>query len=235
LQKRKTHCTFASSFQTIIDLAMKTPGKKISLPMVLRHTFMALTIAFSLLAVLQLSSYLGISSDGPFIRGWVTTASEPGPEQVPPASSGEQMKLYEFGDRKLVMVEFSNFSALMQIRYLGYIFFQLIPWLLGVYILYQMFVIFRDMDRGKIFPQENVRRIRHMATAVLLFPIVNYLSGTFLWNIVLTQRGQSASMPLSPLFLEPILQAGFIALILFSLAEVFRYGSQLQQEQDLTI
>ncbi|HLP93231.1 MAG TPA: DUF2975 domain-containing protein [Saprospiraceae bacterium] len=214
---------------------MNIQGKKISLPMVLRHSFMALTIAFGLLTVLQLSSYLGIGSDGPFIRGWVSTATELGPEQIPQAASGEQMKLYEFGDRKLVMVEFSNVSAMMQLHYLGYIFFQLIPWLLGVYMLYQLFSLFRDMDRGKIFPQENVRRIRRMATAVLVFPVANYISGAFLWNIVQTQRGQSVSAPLSPLFLEPILQAGFIALILFSLAEVFRHGFQLQQEQDLTI
>lgn len=199
---------------------MNIQGKKISLPMVLRHTFMALTIAFGVLTVLQLSSYLGISSDGPFIRGWVTTATVVGPEQIPQASTGEQMKLYEFGDRKLVMVEFSDLSAMMQVRYLGYILFQQIPWLLGVYILYQMFMLFRDMDRGKIFPQENVRRIRRMAMAVLVFPLANYISGTFLWSIVQSQRGQSPSVPISPLFLEPILQAGFIALILFSLAEV---------------
>lgn len=214
---------------------MNIQGKKISLPMVLRHTFMALTIAFGVLTVLQLSSYLGISSDGPFIRGWVTTATEVGPEQIPQASTGEQMKLYEFGDRKLVMVEFSDLSAMMQVRYLGYILFQQIPWLLGIYILYQMFMLFRDMDRGKIFPQENVRRIRRMAMAVLVFPLANYISGTFLWSIVQSQRGQSPSVPISPLFLEPILQAAFIALILFSLAEVFRHGFQLQQEQDLTI
>ncbi|MBN8678374.1 MAG: DUF2975 domain-containing protein [Chitinophagales bacterium] len=214
---------------------MNIQGKKISLPMVLRHTFMALTIAFGVLTVLQLSSYLGNSSDGPFIRGWVTTATVVGPEQIPQASTGEQMKLYEFGDRKLVMVEFSDLSAMMQVRYLGYILFQQIPWLLGIYILYQMFMLFRDMDRGKIFPQENVRRIRRMAMAVLVFPLANYISGTFLWSIVQSQRGQSPSVPISPLFLEPILQAGFIALILFSLAEVFRHGFQLQQEQDLTI
>lgn len=214
---------------------MNIQGKKISLPMILRHSFMVLTIAFGVLAVLQLCSYLGIGSEGPFIRGWVNTAAEVGPEQIPQASTGEQMKLYEFGDRKLVMVEFSNLSTMMQLRYLGYIFFQQIPWLLGVYILYQMFALFRDMDRGKIFPQENVRRIRRMATAVLMFPVANYISGTFLWNIVQTQRGQSASAPLSPLFLEPILQAAFIALILYSLAEVFRHGYRLQQEQDLTI
>jgi hypothetical protein len=214
---------------------MKAQVKKVRISTILRHTFMALTIAFAVLTVLQVSSYLGVSSDGPFIRGWVNTSTEVGPELIPQASSGEQMKLYEFGDRKLVMVEFSNLSAMMQLRYLGYILFQQIPWLLGVYILYQMFMLFRDMDRGRVFPEENVRRIRRMATAVLVFPIANYVSGSFLWNIVQNQRGQTSSLPHSPLFLEPIIQSVFIALVLYGLSEVFRTGTTLQQEQDLTI
>lgn len=214
---------------------MKTSGNKIRLTRVLRHTFMGLTIALGLLTLLNLTSYLGISSDGPYIRGWVTTAPQAGMEQASQDSPDQQMKLYEFSSRKLVMVEFSGLPAMMQLRYLGYILFQQIPWLLGIAILYLMYAIFRDMDKGQVFPMENVRRIRTIALAALVFPFVGYAASIMLWAIVQPQAGPSVLPPFAPLLLEPALQSAFIALVLFGLAEAFRAGAHLEQEQELTI
>lgn len=203
--------------------------------MVLRVAFLALTVAGGIFTILQSSSYIGFSSEGPFIRGWITTASLSGSEQILPFSPEEQMKVYALDNRKLVMVEFTSLSAMMQLKYLGYLLFQQIPWLLGIFVLYQMFLLFRDMDRGVVFPLENVRRIRRIAAAALLYPVAQYGSGTFLWNIVQTRYGQSDSFVRSPLFLEPVALSAFVALVLFGLAEVFQTGAKLQQEQDLTI
>lgn len=213
---------------------MKTE-KSIGLPKVLRYVFLGLSVAGCIVLLLDLSAYLGIGGHGPFIRGWVTTVAENNPVVLPHPDGSGDLKMYNFGTQKLVMLEFASMSAFLHARYLGYILFQNLAWVLGIFVLYQMFRIFRSLDLGATFRSNNTRRIRHIALAVLAFPIVRYIAVQLLVGITYEAQGHQISTVRPPIFTEGLLLGGLLALVIFALAEVFRNGSQLQQEQDLTI
>ena len=213
---------------------MKTV-KNFSLLRALRYVFLGLSVASGIFLLLNLTSYFGISSDGPFIRGWVTSLAENNSVVFPHPDGSGDLKMYNMGAQKLVMVEFSDLSGMLQARNLGYILFQNLAWVLGIWALYQMFRIFRNLDLGETFHAENTRRIRRIALAVIAFPIVRYIAARIMLGIVNEAQGhQIASVRLS-IFSESLLLGGLLALVIFGLAEVFRNGTQLQQEQDLTI
>lgn len=213
---------------------MKT-AQSISLPKVLRYIFLGLTVLGCIALLLNLVGYFGIASDGPFIRGWVTTVAENKPVVLPHPDGSGDYKMYNFGEQKLVMVEFANLSALFQSRYLAYILFQNLAWVLGIFILFQMYRIFRNLDAGTTFPLENMRRIRLIALAVLVFPVVRYVAANLIANISYEAQGHQITMARPPIFTENLLLGGLLSLVIFALAEVFKSGSQLQQEQELTI
>jgi hypothetical protein len=149
--------------------------------------------------------------------------------------NGSHFKMFNFGDQRLVMLEFPDLSSLLQARYLGYIGFQNLSGALVIFMLYQMFRIFRNLDLGATFRSDNIRRIRFIALAVLAFPIVRFVATSMLVRITNETQGNAIAPVRPPIFDEPVLLGGLLALIVFSLAEVFRYGTHLQQEQDLTI
>ncbi len=209
--------------------------KSIGLSKVLRYLFLALSVGGCIFLLLELSAYFGIGGGGPFIRGWVTTIAEQNPVVLPHPDGSGDLKIYNFGSNKLVMVEFANMSAFLQGRYLGYILFQNLAWVLGIFILYQMFRIFQNLDLGATFRSDNTRRIRHIALAVLAFPIVRYIAARMMLGITYEAQGHQITTARSPIFTEDLLLGGLLALVIFALAEVFRNGTQLQQEQDLTI
>lgn len=213
---------------------MKTPSS-IGLPKVLHYVFLGLSIAGALLLLLNLSAYFGLGGNGPFIRGWVTTVTENNPVAVPHPDGSGDFKMYNFGEQKLVMLEFNNMSAFLQTRYLGYILFQNLAWVLGIIILYQMFRIFRNLDLGATFRSDNTRRIKVIALAVLMFPIVRYLAERLMADITYEAQGHLITTARLPIFTETLALGALLSLVIFALAEVFRSGAQLQQEQDLTI
>ncbi len=214
---------------------MKT-AKSIGLPKVLRYVFLGLSVAGCIILLLNLSAYFGIGGHGPFIRGWVTTTvTENNPIVLPHPDGSGDLKMYNFGTQKLVMLEFASMSAFLQARYLSYILFQNLAWVLGIFVLFQMFRIFRNLDLGATFRSDNTRRIRHIALAVLVFPIVRYIAARMMSGITYEAQGYQITVARLPIFTESLLLGGLLSLVIFSLAEVFRSGAQLQQEQDLTI
>ncbi len=213
---------------------MKTE-KRIGLPKVLHYVFLGLSIAGCVLLLLNLLAYFGIAGDGPFIRGWVTTVVENKPIVLPHPDGSGDLKMYNFGEQKLVILEFANMSGFLQARYLGYILFQNMAWVLGIFVLYQMFRIFRNLDIGATFRSDNTSRIRRIAIAVLAFPIVRYFAAQLMSGIAYEAQGHQITVARLPIFTESLLLGGLLSLVIFALAEVFRSGAQLQQEQDLTI
>ncbi len=213
---------------------MKTV-KSIRISKVLHYVFLCLTIGGCIFLLFNLSAYFGIGGSGPFIRGWVTTITENNPVTVPHPDGSGDFKMFNFGTQKLVMLEFANMSAFLQARYLGYILFQNLSSVLGIIILYQMFRIFRNLDLGAVFRIDNTRRIQYIALAVLGFPIVRHIAMKMMSGIVYEAQGHQITMARMPILTESLLMGGLLSLVIFSLAEVFRNGTQLQQEQDLTI
>lgn len=235
LQNRKMPCTFATSFHTKKSCGMSY-WKKIPFTRVLHYLFLSLTAATALLLLLNLSAYFGISSDGPFIRGWVTTVTEQTqPTLLPHPDGGGDFKLYNFGEQRLVMLEFDDMSGLLKARYLGYLFFQNLTWVLAVYMLFQITRIFRNLDRGQFFKEENTRRVRRIALAVLFFPLAGHIASRILAGLTYEAGGHTITTALPAVHFDNLFLGVLSALVIFALVEIFNKGAQLQQEQDLTI
>ncbi len=204
-------------------------------PKVLRYTFLALTAGGCLMLFLNLSSYFGITSDGPFIRGYVSTQGDYGPTVQPLSDGNGSYKIFNFGERKLVLLDFSNLPSFMQFRHMFYVLCQKMVWFLAIIVMYQMYRIFRNLDRKVMFRDENTRRIRLIALAVLLYPIMGFLAEVQFKAIVSQLPGHTLQLSSIPILDQEIVYGAILSLVIFALADVFRSGTQLQQEQDLTI
>lgn len=208
----------------------------LSVARLLRYAFLSLTLGVGLVLLLNLTAYFGISGDGPFLRGEVTTHGLSGPTlQSALPNDGGAYRIYDFGERKLVMLDFASAQAFFQLRHLAYLLFQNLSWALVVFALYQMFRIFKNLDRKEAFQVENTRRMRWIAMAVLFYPFVSLESELLFKSIVSRLQGHTLGFMPSVLLSEQILLGALLSLVIFALAEVFRQGTHLQQEQDLTI
>lgn len=209
---------------------------KNSVPKLLRYVFLVLTVGGGLLVLLELSAYLGIGSGHPFLRGEIDTRHLAGPVQTMPLpGDGGQYRVYDFGERKLVLLDFPGMTGLLRLKHVAFLFFQNLGWVLIVFGLYQMFRIFKNLEHRATFAAENTRRIRWIAAAVPAYPVAGLVSDLLFKGIVSGLPGQEVLSTPGVVFSEQILLGGLLGLVIFALAEAFRYGTHLQQEQDLTI
>lgn len=212
---------------------MKTE-KKISLLKALRFVFLGLSIAGCVLLLLNLSSYFGIGGDGPFLRGEIATNGLQEVSKLPLPDGGEY-RTYNFKEQKLVLLDFASAQSFFQIRHMAYLLFQNMTWALVVFVLYQMFRIFKNLDSGHPFQPENTRRIQWIGAAIFAYPIAGLESELLFKGIVMRLQGNEMGFTPLVIFSEKIILGGLLCLVMLALAEAFRNGTQLQQEQDLTI
>ena len=101
-------------------------------------------------------------------------------------------------------------------------------------ILLNLSLIFRSIIQGETpFIAENVGRIRWIAGLVILYTIIEELGHAFVGNRIfgLAER-EGVDVVFQIEFGTGVILVG---LIIFALAEVFRYGVELQTEADLTV
>lgn len=104
---------------------------------------------------------------------------------------------------------------------------------IGLLVLYQLRRIFSTLVRETPFTGENVRSIRIIGITViagsLLNTIVRFMIGIYISSIV--------HLPGFELFpnLKINFSGIFLGAVIIILAEVFRHGARLQEEQDLTV
>ena len=201
----------------------------------LQYAFIILMVVGSVVLLRNLSEYFGITGDGPFIHGWVTMVTEEEPEGTPHPEDGSNMTLYHSGHHKLIKIEFAEMNLMLQERYLAYIIFHIVAWVLGIIILYQMYRILRNLEQGLVFHETNVRRIRHIALAVLCIPVLLYVSGWILEGIAYTFHGHQYTTDMPDLHRERVVIGILVALVVFAFGEIFRTGIRLKEEHDLTI
>lgn len=108
-------------------------------------------------------------------------------------------------------------------------------WLLWLFLAYQLFLVLFDLRRDIFFVPDNIRRMRKMGYSLLLIaflfiPDFNYEGyQTLEKSMILEYR-------LSIHFFDPIfLLYVIIAFIMLVLAFIFKEGSQLKQENELTV
>ena len=211
--------------------------KKIGLSRVVYLLFACLTGGAIVLMLLNVTSEFGMVHGQPFIRGWVTTIQEPAapPVLLPHPDGSGDLKVYQFNQPKFITVAFADMGSLLQSRYIGHIFFQKLSWIMGIIVLYQFMRIFRNLDRGLVFREDNIRRIRYIALAIPAIPIANFAASRLLAGITYTVEGHTITTAVPVAQFEFILFSSLLALVIFALVEIFRSGAQLQQEQELTI
>lgn len=208
---------------------------KLKLLRILQYVFMGLMVACAIKLLTNLYGYFGFSGNGPFIRGWVSMAAEKDPVGKPHPDGHGNMTLYDFAHQKLVEVQFSEMDIILKERYIGYIIFQNLTWLLGIVVLYQMVRILRNLDRGLLLHAENVRRIRFIALAVFFIPVTHYIASHILAGITYTFHGHEYATSVPSAHLERVLVDWLVALLIFALGETFRTSVELKQEHDITI
>ena len=211
--------------------------KSIRLSRALYWIFAGLTGFAVLFVLLNLSAEFSIGGGQPFIRGWVTTVQEPAapPVLLPHPDGSGDLKIYQFNQPRFITLQFADMGSMLQSRYLGHILLQKLGWALTIVVLYQFMRIFRNLDRGQIFREENIRRIRHIALAVPAIPLAGFAASRLLAGITYAVDGHTVTTAAPAGQFEYVFAAGLLALVIFALVEIFRNGAQPQQEQELTI
>lgn len=107
------------------------------------------------------------------------------------------------------------------------IFFSLI-----LLVTFQLKKIFASFSRNEPFMESNILRIRNIGLAVLSYPLLRFLFDAGLYRYLRARFTWTADLRLTYSFDFSTLLAG---LILIVIAEIFRLGSELDNEQKLTI
>lgn len=208
---------------------------KITLLRILHYVFMSLMVAGIVLLVLNQVNYFGIADGQARIQGWVTAVTDHRPVTLTNPEGNGALNIYSFTQQQFLTMEFANRSDLFNPRYLGYVLFQNLAWLFGILVLYQMFRIFRNLDLGLTFQTENIRRVRYIAFMIPAIPLAAFLASSILAGIVRALPGYQSAGVKPADSVENIVFGILIALLIFALVEIFRRGTHLQQEQDLTV
>jgi hypothetical protein len=207
--------------------------QKSTLLRTLQYVFIGLMVVVGIIMIKNASAYFGFTGNEPFIHGWVTMVTEQDPIGTPHPDSSKNVTLYHSGHHKLVTIEFADMSLLFKEKYLVYIVFHILAWGLLLVILYQMLQILRNIERGLIFQEANVKRIRRVALSILAIPLLLYVSGWILAGITYTFHGHQYVTDMPDLHRERVVIGLLAALVVFALGEIFRTGIQLKEDHDI--
>lgn len=113
------------------------------------------------------------------------------------------------------------------------VFWLLLLWVPIYIILTVMRRIFASMETGTPFIAANVTRIRWLGGLLIITAVFVQIVQARIGELMLTKISSSGLDIIYRFELDPSIIV--IGLIIFSLAEVFRYGLELQSEADLTV
>ncbi|MGE5551284.1 MAG: DUF2975 domain-containing protein [Bacteroidota bacterium] len=126
-------------------------------------------------------------------------------------------------------VDFQSIEAIL----FGFLGFILLALVVFQAVIYQMRRIFATLKRGTPFTMENARRIRIIGLVII--------GGSLLQSLATSGVGylMMQNIIIEGVELHAKLGAGassiLIGLVILILAEIFRYGASLQEDQDLTV
>jgi hypothetical protein len=111
-------------------------------------------------------------------------------------------------------------------------------WACVVVVLVQLRGVLRNLPSRTPFPRDNIRRIRVIGWTILAAAMVSLLIdlvAVALMRVAVTVAGRPAEVPLPLLVAEFPLGTLLAGLAVILLAEIFRAGADLQDDQALTI
>ncbi len=203
---------------------------EITVAKTLRYLFLLLSIGWGLVALLNLSACLGIFDHDAMMRGWVNFGYLPESSKL---VSGP-VNIFTMSQNKFAVINFDSMGDMLWGIPLLYLLGQLLSDLAIVLVFYQLMQIFRVLDLGDVFRSSTLARMRMIAYAVLTFSALTFLNSNLFATYI---NGSSAefSNAYPAVHYERILLGALVALIITALLKAFQLGTQLQQEQDLTI
>jgi len=196
----------------------------------LRYLFLLLTICWSLVALFNLSACLGVFNDEAMMRGWVNFGSLPEASKL---VSGP-VNIYSMSQNKFAVINFDNMGEILHGIPLLHLLSQLLTDLAVVMVFYQLMHIFRTLNLGEVFRSNTMGRIRMIVYAVLTFSVLTFLNSKLL-AVYIDDSSAEFSNAYPAVHYERIILGVLAALIITTLLKAFQLGTQLQQEQDLTI
>lgn len=138
-----------------------------------------------------------------------------------------------------VRFDFNNWSDALNINSILHILFYNLWLLMGLYISFQLYSIFKSLFKTRIFEKKNTVRLRLMAVTIILMPVVKNFSQRFFVSFAKANfalEGHSVHLQQNPDFYNfPYLPYLCTGLLIFAIIEIYKEGMKLQSETDLTI
>ena len=138
-----------------------------------------------------------------------------------------------------VSVSFASFQEMVNPYMIGFFILDTLKWLIPIFVCLQLAKAMTVKDDFKGFTLQGVKYIRQAAMPIMLMPLFDHCSQWLFVRYLGTQstfegfeKFTSAIIMDNPGSWVYYLNA---TLILFGLAEIFRYGMQLKEETDLTV
>lgn len=212
---------------------METSSRLFRIEKVLKYLFWSLTFIAFIMTLLNLSAFLGIGHETALLRGWVNYGHRAVQPELLPATDA-QIKVFNLQQNRLAMVQFEEWSALFSGLPLAILLSHLCIDLAVLVVFFQLARIFGSLDRGEIFRNDNMPRMRNIAWAVIGYSVFSFLQSFFLAKYI-QGSGESFRSAYPAYGFEQISLGILVALIILALTKAFQLGAHLQQEQDLTI
>lgn len=164
------------------------------------------------------------------MRGWVNFGSLPEASKL---VSGP-VNIYSMSQNKFAVINFDNMGEILHGIPLLHLLSQLLTDLAVVMVFYQLMHIFRTLNLGEVFRSNTMGRIRMIVYAVPTFSVLTFLNSKLL-AVYINDSSAEFSNAYPAVHYERIILGVLAALIITTLLKAFQLGTQLQQEQDLTI
>lgn len=136
------------------------------------------------------------------------------------------------------LLAFVNYRPGSRLFLLGVTFVHFVHWGLYLAVILQLRRIFTSLTSGQPFLRANVRSLRNIGWLIIAAMLFEHASEWALVSVMqstLTLAGQTPRVPIEFILEDIRLERLFVGATLLVLAEIFRIGAGLQEEQNLTV
>ncbi len=138
-----------------------------------------------------------------------------------------------------VRFDFKNWKDALDKDSVLYIVFYNLWLLMGLFISFQLYTIFRALYKKSTFEGRNTLKLRWIASTIIVMPLIKNLAQYFFTSFARSNfllEGHAIHLPQNDSFFQfPYLPYLVVGLLVFAIIEIYKEGMRLQSEADLTI
>jgi hypothetical protein len=121
----------------------------------------------------------------------------------------------------------------MAILLFGYI---LVAYIILMWMLFYLRKILLNVEKGEIFTQENISRLKTLGIISLIYPVYKFLESKVLLHLVFSRlQLPDGFSPDIASHKEITIACILLTFIFFTMASFFQYGKKIKEDQELTI